>query len=146
MVWNWIYAQNDIRGNDYYKLQDAFVSYMFGSEPILWFRTFKADTWVLYWDGSHRGFVDYDTLIALSKMVGIFGPTAAIFGRGFEDFLINDPDAVTISKERMEQSIRNSTGALTKEMIDPVDAQGVIQKRESHERGQSSTKWVAKTT
>ena len=119
---------------------------MFGSEPILWFRTFKADTWVLYWDNSHRGFVDYDTMVALSKKVGILGPTAAVFGREFEDFLINDPEARMISKERMEQSIRNSSGALSKAMIIPLDGQEVTQDQEGHGRGQSSAKWVVKTT
>ena len=146
MVWNWIYALNDIRGTTYYELQDEFVRYVFGMEPIYWFRTFRASTSVIYWDNSLQGVVSYDTLQALSKMVGIFGPTAAVFGREFEDFLINEQEAVTISIERMEQSIRNSSGALSKAMIDSVDAQGVTQNRESHERGQSSTKWVAKTT
>ena len=70
------------------------------------FRTFRASTSVIYWDNSLQGVVSYDTLQALSKMVGILGPTAAIFGREFEDFLINEQEAVTILKERMEQSIR----------------------------------------
>ena len=148
MVWNWIYAQHDIRGRKYYNLQDAFVHYMFGTEPILWFQTFKKETWVQYWDNSHRGLMNYDAMMALSKVVGIFGPTAAIFGREFEESLIREPDAVLMPAERIEQSIRTSAGALTKEMIIPVDEQGGNEQQESHEhdRGQSSTRWIARTT
>ena len=118
---------------------------------MVWFRSIKEDTWVVYWDNSHGGYVSHDVLHVLGKMVGILGPTAAIFGREFEDYLINRNGSVTISKERFEQSIRNSSVALWKEMIDPVGTrsqQGSYtgQNQESHERGQSSTKWIAKTT
>ena len=92
--------------------------------------------------------MDYDKMMALSKMVGIFGPTAAIFGREFEESLIREPNAVMMPVERIEQSIRTSAGALTKEMIIPVDAQGGNEQPESHEheRGQSSTRWIVRTT
>ena len=84
-------------------------------------------------------------MMALSKRVGIFGPAAAIFGRELEEFLIREPDAVMIPVERIEQSIRTSKGALTKEMIVPVDAQGGNESHE-HEQGQSSTRWIVRTT
>ena len=120
---------------------------------MVWFRSIKEDTWVVYWDNSHGGYVSHDVLHVLGKMVGILGPTAAIFGREFEDYLINEKKSVTISKERFAQSVRNSSGALSKYMIDPVgtpnrNKQGSYsgENQESHERGQSSTKWVAKTT
>ena len=86
-------------------------------------------------------------MLGLSKTVGIFGPTAAIFGRDFEDSLIREPDAVMMPAERIEQSIRTS-GALTKEMIIPVDEQGGNEQHEchKHDRGQSSTRWYDRTT
>ena len=91
--------------------------------------------------------MDYDTMMALSKMVGIFGPTAAIFGREFEESLIREPDVVMMPVERIEQSIRTSAGASTKEMIIPVDEQGGNeQESHEHDRGQSSTRWIARTT
>ena len=131
----------------YHEIQDTFVRYVFGTEPILWFQSFKRETWVLNWDNSHRGFVDYKTMVGLCKAVGIFGPTAAIFGRDFEDSLIRDPSAFWIPAERVEQSIRTS-GGLTKEMIIPIDEQGGNEQHESHrhDRGQSITRWYDRTT
>ena len=130
-----------IEGAVYYDLQDTFVRYVFATEPTSWFtKKFSTDTWVLWWDNSHRGFVDYDTMVALNKRIGVLGPTAAIFGREFEDYLINEDEAETISVERMERSIRHSLGALSKETINPAN-------QASYGRGQSSssTSWKVKT-
>ena len=80
-------------------------------------------------------------MVLLSKKVGVLGPTAGIFGREFEDYLITEDDAESISVERMERSIRHTFGCLSKEMIDPAN-------QASYGRGQSSssTSWKVKTS
>ena len=109
----------------------------------------KEDTWILYWDDTVGGFISHDVLHALSKKVGILGPTAAIFGRDFEYFLASEKRLVWSPVEKLEQSIQNTKGTLNRDKINPTgnsfrrprwNYSG--ENQEWQERGQPSSEWM----
>ena len=88
-------------------------------DPTIFFKAMKDDTWIDYWDNMCGGFISQNTIHALSKKVGILGPTAAIFGRDFELFIVSEWRLCTCPVEKLEESIRNTSGTLSKECLDP---------------------------
>ena len=104
----------------------------------------KEDTWIAYWDDMKTEFISHDILHALSKKVGILGPTAAIFGREFEHFLTTEQKIVTFPEERLERSIQNTTGTLRRDQVTPS---GTLNWKQwwsysgENPSGQSSTEW-----
>ena len=148
--WNWIYAQNDINGNYFHQLQDAIVSQLFNQDPRSFFKTMKESTWIEYWDNTCGGFISQNTAHALSKKINILGPIAAIFGRDFELFIVTEYRLCTCPVEKLEESIQNTSGTLSKESLDqtPTGTSNWGQRwsypdedQKWHGRGQSSTEW-----
>ena len=120
----------------------------FAANRQLFFKAMKEDTWVKYWDGTKSGYVTDDTMYALSKMIRIFGPTAAVLGRDFDHYIVSEHKLSMVQVELLEYSIRNSSGTLKKEDFNPTMSRRANRssypddrQSENSDRGQSSRVW-----
>ena len=112
-----IYTLNSIRGPYFKQIQDIIVRDIFGLDPKEFFPEMSKDTWVEYWDKSTEGYVSQKTLYHLSQRVNMMGPTAAIFGKDFELFMLEEEVFTTCPINVLEDSINTSKGTLNRQSI-----------------------------
>ena len=91
---------------------------LFDQDPREFFGQINKDTWVQYWDGSFGGNLSQNTTHYLSSRINMMGPTAAIFGRGFELFMLEEYKFTMCPTEILEESIRSCWGILNKQAFD----------------------------
>ena len=125
---SFVYGLHQIRGQYFHALQNAVVRELFDQDPREFFGKINKDTWVQYYDGSCSGNLSQNTAHYLSSRINVMGPTAGIFGRDFELFMLEEEKFATCPHEVMEQSIQSCWGTLNRQVI---EQQG----------GSSSTMW-----
>ena len=120
---SFIYELNQVRGSYFHAIQNAIVREIFNLDPKEFFPEMSKDTWVQYWDKSAEGYVTQNTLFHLSKRVNMMGPTAAIFGKDFELFMLEEDIFTTCPMEVLEDSIHTSRGTLNKQSFEKDQSQ-----------------------
>ena len=113
-----IYTLNSVRGPYFHAIQNAIVQEIFNLDPRDFFPEMNKSTWVRYWDKSAEGYITQNTMYYLSKRVNIMGPTAAIFGKEFELFMLEEDIFTTCPIEVLEDSIHTSRGTLNKQSFE----------------------------
>ena len=133
-----IYGCNNIKGPYFHQVQDTIVTEIFNQNPRSFFDKINKNTWVQYWDGSCSGYISQNTAHYLSSRVNVMGPTAAIFGREFELFVIEEYHLTTCPVEKLEESIETSRGTLNKQSF---EAHHEWRTQNWHSQGYSSFDW-----
>ena len=113
-----IYTLHQVRGPYFHAIQNAIVRELFDQDPREFFGKINKDTWVQYWDGSYCGNVSQNTAHYLSSRINMVGPTAAIFGRNFELFMLEEYKFAMCPVEVLENSIRACSGTLNRQSFE----------------------------
>ena len=115
---NFIYGLNGIRGAYFHAIQNAIVRELFDLEPKDFFAEINKDTWVHFWDQRAEGFITQNTAHYLAKRINMMGPTAAIFGKDFELFMLEEETFTTCPVEILIESIRTCRGTLNRQSFE----------------------------
>ena len=115
---SFVYGLHQIRGAYFHAIQNAIVRELFDQDPREFFGQVNRDTWVQYWDGSFGGNLSQNTTHYLSSRINMMGPTAAIFGRDFELFMLEEYKFTMCPTEILEESIRSCWGTLNKQAFE----------------------------
>ena len=134
-----IYGLNGVRGSYFHSIQNAIVREIFNLDPKEFFPEMNKSTWVEFWDKSCEGYVTQNTLHFLSKRVNMMGPTAAIFGKDFELFMLEEESFTTCPLDILQDSIHTSRGTLNKQSFERDYSQ--TWSRHNWQTSWSSTDW-----
>ena len=115
---SFVYGLHQIRGQYFHALQNAVVRELFDQDPREFFGKINKDTWVQYYDGSCSGNLSQNTAHYLSSRTNMMGPTAGIFGRDFELFMLEEYKFAMCPMEVLEDSIHSCWGTLNKQAIE----------------------------
>ena len=120
---NFIYGINKIQGRFFQAIQNTVVRELFDEDPKEFFANINRSTWVHFWDQKTSGYISQNTAYWISRRINIMGPTAAICGRDFELFILEEERFATCPVLVLEKSVSTCQQTLNVQSFDD-DAQG----------------------
>ena len=75
-------------------------------------------TWVRFWNQETSGYISQNTAHWISKRINIMGPTAAIFGRDFELFILEEETFTTCPVDILTNSVYTCQGTLNRQSFE----------------------------
>ena len=118
MCLNFIYGLNKIQGSYFHAIQNTIVRELFDRDPKDFFHGMNKSTWVRFWNQETKGYISQNTAHWMSKRINIMGPTAAIFGRDFELFILEESTFTTCPVVVLEKSLATCQGTLSEQSFD----------------------------
>ena len=121
-VCTFIWEHNNLDKVDVRERQDALLNYVFKVDSPAHFRTSLDDNEVrvMTWDATMFVWMTKDSVHRMFLEVCMMGPLVAMFGREFQQYLLENPGKLRIPKETMQYSVdsgRTSMGNKRMEMV-----------------------------
>ena len=137
---NFVYAVNNVQGAYFHAIQNSIVRELFDLDPKDFFMGINKPTWVRFWDQRCQGYISQNTAHYLTKRINVMGPTAAIFGKDFELFMLEEETFTTCPVDVLANSVYTCQGTLNKQSFDD-DYQGDWSRTNNWAQSYGSSSW-----
>ena len=122
-----IWEHNNLERIDVRERQDALLKYVFRVDSLAHFRTSLEDNEVrvISWDATKFIWMTKDSVHKMFLEVCMMGPMVAMFGREFQQYLLENPGKQRIPKETMQYSVDSGRTSMGNKRLEMTHTQYV---------------------